>query len=162
MIRWRTEYHKVTDLREWNTNVKVTVLKNGIVIDVIEFHNIITNVGLNLMRDILGQVVTDGGIKYMGWGNDNTPAAVGDLTLGTEFGRKQMTDQTAGAVGVMVSTVYISPPEGNSQKIEEFGWFAGVTATATANRGVMGSRVLYSRQKTDLESIQVERTDTIS
>lgn len=146
----------------WSYNVKIKVLKNGVEIEVVEFHNLLVNTGFNLLRDILGQVITDGGIKYMGWGNDNTPAAVGDTQLGTEFGRKQMTSQVAGAVGVMVSTVYISPPEGNDQKIEEFGWFAGVGATATANSGVMISRVLYSRQKTNLESIQVERTDTIS
>ncbi|MCK5236281.1 MAG: hypothetical protein KAR06_04770 [Deltaproteobacteria bacterium] len=143
------------------TNVKVTVRDlEGRITDVQEFHNLITTVGLGMIIDFLWGDVADGEIKYMALGDDNTAPALGDTTLGNETFRKAMTTQAEGSVTSLVSTVYVAPAE-NTVQIEEIGWFAGAAAGAGADSGIMVSRILYSRLKTALESLQIERTDTV-
>ena len=147
---------------KWTTNVKVTVFDlDGNIKDIQEFHNLITTVGLGMVIDMLDGAVADGEIKYMAVGSDNTAPALADMTLGTEAFRKIMTTQTQPTASSLLSTVYVSPSEAVGV-IEELGWFAGAAAGAGADSGIMVSRVLYSRNKTALESIQVERTDTIA
>lgn len=154
---------KITEFIGRQGKVKIIVLNlDGSIKEVIELENKITDVGLNMQRDALKGAVTDLEIKYLGIGSSSTPPAAGDTALGGEFFRKQITKQEDGAVGVLVSTTYIAPYEANTPKIEELGWFAGVNATATKDSGILVARVLYSRQKTSLESLQIERTDTIS
>lgn len=147
----------------WRVNVKATAFDlQGNIIDVQELHNLIMSVGKNLFRDALGGIITDQKIKRLGIGGTNTAPAVGQTTLFSEFFRKAPTLYAPGATGIIVTTTYIAPTEANTPKIEELGWFNGALATDTADSGIMISRVLYSRQKTNLESLQVERTDTIS
>ena len=98
------------------------------------------------------------GIQYMAWGSDNTAPAIGQTTLVAETNRQIMTSKTAGATGILVCMVYLAPATAVGA-IKELGWFAGSTAATT---GTMISRILYSRNKTALESLQIERTDTIT
>jgi len=143
------------------TNVKITAFDlDGNVKDVQEFHNLITTVGLGMLIDMLDGTVADGEIKYVAIGSNNTAPALTDTTLGTETFRKIMTTQTQPTATSLLSTCYIVPSEAVAAN-EELGWFAGAAAGAGANTGIMVSRVLYSRNKTALESLQVERTDTI-
>jgi len=147
---------------KWQTNVKVTVFDlRGNIIDVQEFRNLITNVGLNMMRDGLYGPggAQDLEIKYFAIGSDNTAPVVADTTLGTETFRKARTSQSKPGTGQQTYVQYIDPTEAIGV-IEEFGWFAGAAAGAGADSGIMVSRVLYSRVKTALESLQIERTDT--
>lgn len=151
-------------LNNWkmNTNIKITVRGlNGAVLEVKEFHNLITTVGLNMHRDFLEGLISDGEIKYMAVGNDSTAPALAQTTLVNETFRKAITSFSEPADAQLKTTVYIAPTEAIGQ-IEEIGWFAGVDAGAGADSGIMVSRVLYSRNKTAIESIQVERTDTIA
>lgn len=148
--------------KKWSLkiNVKVTVFDlDGKIIDFQEFHNLITTVGLNMMRDVLYGDVADGEIKYMAIGDDNTAPALADTTLGNETFRKARTSQSKPGAGQQTYVQYIDPTEAIGV-IEEFGWFAGAAAGAGADTGIMVSRTLYSRVKTALESIQIERTDT--
>lgn len=163
---------------KWKTNIKVIVFDlEGNILDIQEFHNLITNVGLNMARDMLYGDVSDGEIKYMAIGDDNTAPTVGDTTLGNETFRKARTSQSKPGIRQTRYIQYISPPEAVGN-IEEFGWFASrdlilaedsdPLTTETSDRliregtdsGLMVSRVLYSRVKTALESLQIERTDT--
>lgn len=156
---------KVKGKRGWQGKVRVIACNlDGSVKDITEIDlvNKINDLDLNMMRDALRGTVTDLKLKYVGWGNDSTPPAAGDTKLLDEFGRKQVTFQKDGATGVLVTTTHVAPYEGNDKKIEELAWFAGVDATATKDSGILVGRVLYSRQKTELESLQIERTDTIS
>ena len=103
------------------------------------------------------------GIMYLAWGSDNTAPDVTQTRLVAETARQTMTSKTAGGTGELISVVYINPATAVAPpNIEELGWFAGVTAGAGANTGIMISRVLYSRAKTNIESLQVERTDTVA
>ena len=145
-----------------NTNVKITVRDiRGEIIDVVEFHNLITTVGLNMFRDLLEGLILDGEIKELAVGSDNTAPAITDTKLGTETFRKTITAFSEPADGELKTTVYIAPPEAVGL-IEEVGWFAGVGAGAGADSGILVSRVLYSRNKTALESIEIVREDRIT
>ena len=151
---------KISETASWKGRVRVIARHRDGTVTVEEFDNLITDAGLNLLRDLLEGVVTDGQIKYLAWGNDATAPSAGETELRSERGRKAVTSRTAGAAGVLTTLTYVAPYEAVEQ-IEELGWFAGDTATSAAGSGIMVARVLYSRLKTDLESIQVDREDTI-
>ena len=147
---------------ELDSNIKVTVFDlEGNIIDVQEFKNLLTNVGLNMMRDGLYGPggAQDLEIKYLAIGSDNTAPAVGQTQLVVETFRKARTSQSKPGTGQQRYVQYIDPTEAIGV-IEELGWFAGAAAGAGVNSGIMVSRVLYSRVKTSLESLQIERTDT--
>lgn len=151
--------HKI----EWSANIKVTAFDlDGNIKDVQEFHNLLMSVGKDMFRDGLYGTVTDFKIKWLGIGDTITDPAVGQEALLGEFFRKAITSYAPGATGILVTTTYIAPYEANTPRIEELAWFSGVDATDTPDSGIMISRVLYSREKTELESLQIERTDTIS
>lgn len=122
--------------------------------------NTITNNGLNLLRDSLRGTITDAQIKYIAVGSSTTAVLNSDTQLGAEFFRKQVYTRTAVSDGVLQTISILSETEAVAQ-IEEIGVFAGSTASITANTGIMISRILYSRNKTNLESVQIQRTDTI-
>ena len=147
----------------WKTNIKIIVRDmDGKVVEVEEFHNLITTVGLNMMRDLIEGLIADGEIKYLAWGSDNTLPALADIALGSETARKLITSMSEPGDGQLLTITYIAPGEAVAPpNIEEFGWFCGAAAGAGAGTGIMTSRVLYSRAKTALESIQVQRLDQI-
>jgi hypothetical protein len=144
----------------WKGVVRIMVTRSGHsgVLTVIE--NTITDDG----RDLLAQALQDGAavpeITYLAVGDDNTAPTVSDTSLGNETFRKTITASAPGAgVGEAINTCYLAPFDANAQ-IEELGWFAGA-ATAAPDSGTMIARVLYSKDKDNLEAIQVERTDTV-
>ena len=147
----------------WKSNVKVTVFDlEGEIIDIQAFPNKITNVAFNMARDGLYGDVADLEIKVFGIGDDNTAPAVGQTQLVNETFRQARTSQSKPGTGQQRYVQYIDPTEAIGA-IEEFGWFAGAAAdSGTPNSGIMVSRTLYSRVKTGLESIQIERTDTFT
>ena len=124
----------------------------------------ITQVGYNLFRDVLRGAVTDGKIKYMAWGTDGTanPNPNNLTQLNAEVGRKAVTSFVVGGVGILDTILYMSPEDGAGVSIKEVGFFAGASATATANTGIMICRFLFSRDKTALESIQFDLKDIIT
>ena len=128
----------------------------------IQLTNLITDAGLNYIRDLLdGSINPPTQIQYIALGSSSTTPAAGDVKLGNEFFRKAVTKQDLPATGQVSSTCYVAPYEANLQ-IEEIGVFAGPNATATVDTGVLVARVLWSHLKTELESLQIVRTDTIS
>lgn len=124
--------------------------------------NLIEDVGLNMFRDILSGAITDGEIKYIALGAGADAPANGHTQLISEQFRKQITSQTnlAGA-GVLETIGFIADTEANGIQVAEIGWFAGAGATGEANTGIMIARVLYNREKTNLESWTIRRVDTI-
>lgn len=122
--------------------------------------NRITNAGLNLLRDALNGEVTSCEIKYLALGTSSATVSDTDTQLGTEIFRAPFVTTTKPDIGQLEKTVVILDNEAVAP-IEEIGIFAGVTASSTTNSGIMISRVLYSRNKTNLESIQIVRRDSI-
>ena len=148
---------------KWQTNIQITARDlHGTVLEVKEFHNLLTTVGLGMVIDLMqAGGPADGKIRYVGIGSDNTPPALGQTQLVTETFRKAVTSMAEVTATSLKTIVYIAPAEAVGA-IEEIGWFSSPTAGAGANTGIMISRVLYSRNKTALESLQIERTDTIA
>ncbi|MEX0975033.1 MAG: hypothetical protein WD024_06795 [Bacillota bacterium] len=128
---------------------------------VFQFHNLITDPALNLMRDALRGLVADLEIKYVALGTSNTAPAAGDVVLGNEVFRKAVTKDEAPGTGQAKTVCYVAPYEA-LQQIEEIGFFAGAAATAATNSGILVARVLFSRLKNELESWQIERTDSFA
>lgn len=122
--------------------------------------NMVTNIGLDLLRDTLRGTVTDAQIKYIAVGTSSASVVATSTQLGAEIFRKPVYSRTAGTTGILVTIGILEDSEAVAN-IEEIGVFAGSTASATTNSGIMISRILYSRNKTNLESIQIQRTDTI-
>ncbi len=165
---------------KWMTNVKVVVKDlDGNILEIKELHNLIPTISLNKVRDFWYGTITDGKIRSMAVGRDNTVPALTDTALGQETFRKAITTYTLPGDAQLKSMTYISPNEAVGL-IEEIGWFVNFAAddfllaeTGDAvlmetgdhlildGAGVLFSRVLYNKTKTDLESLQVERTDTI-
>ena len=148
-------------MQKWHLNVRITVRDlSGNIIEQVEKKNLIVNVGLNMVRDVLAGDVTDGEIKVIGIGTDATAPAVGQTQLIAEVFRKARTSDSKPAVGQYESVWYIAPAEA-VVNIREVGFFAGAAAlVGTPNSGIMIARILYSRNKTALESIQFERLDS--
>ena len=102
----------------WRATIRVNSFDlDGNLIDVVEFPNLITNVGKNLVRDSFDGGVTDLAIKYMGWGTSSTAPAAGQTTLVAESGRKAVTSQADGAAGIIDTTVYLGPDANETSEL---------------------------------------------
>jgi len=122
----------------------------------------ITNVGLSLLRDALKGDISDCEIKYVAWGDGAAALAVTDTQLQNELGRHLVTSQVAGAAaGILDTIIYLAPADAVAT-ITRVGFFAGASATAAANSGVMVAEFAYSKTKTALFSLQLNLKDTIT
>ena len=149
----------------WLGQWELEIRENGDLKEIVPLtHNLITDAGLNMFRDALKGDVTDCEIKYVTLGSGTTAPANDQTTLVAEEFRKVVTSQNVDPItaGKLYTELYVADTEGNSFKTEEIGWFAGVGATATVNTGIMIARILYSRQKSAVESWTIRRTDQIS
>lgn len=124
-------------------------------------NNLITDGGLDLLRNLLQGTATDGQIKYIAVGTSSVAVASTQTQLGAEVFRKPVLTRTSVTTGSLQSVTILTETEAVAN-IQEIGIFAGSTASTASNSGVMISRILYSRNKTNLESIQIQRTDTIA
>jgi hypothetical protein len=123
--------------------------------------NRLMNPGLDLMRDALRGLVSDAGIKYVALGSSNAALPDSATTLGNEIFRKRVTKTEAPGTGQAKTICYVAPYEAN-QQVHEIGFFAGQAATAAKDTGILVARVLFSRLKNELESWQIERTDSFA
>jgi hypothetical protein len=145
----------------WQGTLKIKAFdKDNNLIDETDLTNLITSAGKNLLAEALRESTLDCEIKYIAIGSDNTAPDTADTTLGNETFRKAVTSQIAGGTGITITNLYVAPEEAVGT-IEEIGFFSGTSASATTDSGILFARVLYSRTKTAVESIQIERTDTI-
>jgi hypothetical protein len=142
----------------WSGSVRI-VIETSTRRRVVSLTNLITDAGLNLMRDALAGLATDVEIKYVAVGTGSTAPAPSDTKLVNEVFRKPVTKQELVGTGQVQTTVYLAPYEANAA-IAEIGWFAGPDAGPAKDSGILVARVLYSRTKSELESWQIVRTDT--
>lgn len=108
-----------------------------------------------MIRDAL--TGTNATIAYLAWGNGTSTPTPEHTRLDNELGRKPITSYNATGNGIEKIITIITATEGNAN-ITELALFGGTSATATKDSGVMFERVLYSRNKTNLESWQVDMT----
>ena len=145
----------------WNGTFDIFIKQDNEWIHDQTINNMVTDAGLNLLRETLRGTITDAQIKYFAVGTSSASVLATQTQLGAEIFRKPVYSRTAGATGILQSIAILTETEAVAN-IQEIGVFAGSTASATTNSGIMISRILYSRNKTNLESIQIQRTDTIA
>lgn len=87
-------------------------------------------------------------VLYLAWFN-----------AGVELGRKQFTTQTGADTTEIVTTTVLVTSDAVGD-IDEFAWFGGLEATPTLGTGVEVDRQAFVTTKTDIEQIQVIKTDT--
>ena len=154
-LRGRLLASRVDATYGWRSNVTIIErdAATNAIRDVRRAHNLITNGGLNWLRDVVTGVNSDGTIDELAWGDGAVAPTVNDTSLGNELGRKAVDDRANGpGNGAAITTVLLLSAEANEQ-IEEFGWIASTTLIA---------RVLDSRLKDESISLQVDRTDTFA
>lgn len=145
----------------WTADIYCTVHPSCGPVYTEHLRNKVVNAMLNLVRDGLKGDVADVEIKYMAWGNSTVAVSSTQTDLLNEIGRKAITKQTSSGVGVLDTLTYLAPYDAVGQ-IQELGWFAGSSASTGAGSGTMVARVLWTKLKTALESVDVSRVDTIA
>lgn len=139
----------------------IEIFRDGKLAERIHLKNLLTTVSQTArVQQLLGTY--NGGadaleIKYFAFGDDTTPPAVSDVTLGNELFRKQITTITASG-GNVQSIVNLGSAEANFT-IREIGVFCGSLATATANSGTLLARVAVNIPKNSNITMNIVRTD---
>lgn len=148
----------------WKGEYRIEAFKKNGEIEVIEFPNLIMDGWLELVSQAtMNATPLDIQFKYIALGKDNgtlLPLANTNTKLGNESFRKSFTKVEDDGIGRIKRTTIIASSEGNFH-IKEIGIFAGSSATITKDTGVMVARVFYDRDKDELESINIVRTDIV-
>ncbi|MFA5313159.1 MAG: hypothetical protein WC375_07595 [Methanomassiliicoccales archaeon] len=119
-------------------NLKITArdATTGKIVQEESIHNIVTNAGMNLLRDFLkGDAVT--GITHIGVGTGTNSPSSTDTTLGTEVFRAAITAATAAAQKLTI-TYTLPSASANGNSLTEAGLF-----TASSS-GTMYARATHS------------------
>lgn len=138
MLKQNEEVFKIS------TNVTITIedAKTGKILQEIKDHNIVTTLGKNLVRDLLGIVGGVTGLNYIAIGTDATAVTIADTTLGTEVHRNTFTDiiYTSGKANFRY---YLDSSTANGNTLVEAGLF-GDDATATVDTGTLFAHVTHA------------------
>jgi len=148
---------------KWNGRYEINVIdkRENEIVDKILINNIITEEALvELLKPLYGDA-TDIDIKYLAVGTGTASITGVETSLGSELDRYYKVDQTTS--GLNLRTDFTIGSTESQFVIKELGIFAGATATASAETGLLVSRVLYTYDKTgdDIE-LQIARVDTIN
>lgn len=131
-------------------NVRVTLGHEDGSEETVETHNMVTTVGLNLIRDLLRGASTDT-ITHVAYGTGTTAPADADETLETEVARYALTLAPSTADGVLTYYHYLSTSEGDLGDITELGLLTAATD------GTLYVRTVFDAvSKTVLTYIKVE------
>lgn len=144
----------------WLGEFKITIKNKDGAIEEDYIKNRITNTALQAIINVLDNIDPDLDIKYLAIGTSSAALNDNDTQLGNEIFRTQFQSSDNTATGEFTSnfTILDSEAVGTWQEI---GIFCSDSATITANSGIMLSRVLYNREKTALEEINVSRIDRV-
>lgn len=143
----------------WKGRFFIEVFENGVKKDETTIENRLTNLALNLMRNALyGDTGLAFNVNYLATGSSAAAVDDTDTQLTAENFRVAIPTLTKTATGILDTVTWLLAADG-AITIREIGVF--INGTAAANSGTMLSRILYTRDKTALESIRIGRTDMI-
>lgn len=121
--------------------------------------NVTTTVGRSVLAQRLGGDTTyTGTVNYTALGSDNTAAAVGDATLGTEVYRKALTSGTDSSNVAYLETFFTASE--TSGTYEEYGMF--IDGTGSADSGQLFNRFVQSVTKSATETLNVQSIITFN
>ena len=150
----------MTEAIEMQGYFEIEVKENGKTKEKVKIKNLIMNNALDEVLKSLQDFTVDIGIKYLALGTSNTANTNALTQLGNEIFRTQFVDQDKVDIGELRTIFTVLDSEAVAQ-IEEIGIFCGSSATSSANSGLMLSRILWSRNKTNTEEIQFTRVDKV-
>ena len=125
-----------------NVIIDVTDVETGKIINTIKKHNLITTLGKNLARDLLGIASGITGMNYIAVGTDDTAAAITDTVLGTEVHRAVFTDTVYDTAKVTFK-YYLDSSTANGETLVEAGLF-GDDATGVKDSGTLFAHVIHT------------------
>lgn len=99
-------------------------------------------------------------IKYLALGTSSAAITNADTKLGNEIFRTPISNQELSGTGELTTDFIVLDSEAVGS-IREMGIFGGSAATSTKDSGVLISRILWSREKTNSEEINIKRIDRI-
>jgi hypothetical protein len=121
--------------------------------------NVTVTVGRSVLAQRLGGDTTyTGTVNYCALGADNTVAAVGDATLGTETYRKALTSGTDASNLAYLETFFTASEVTGT--FEEFGFF--IDGTGSADTGQLFNRFVQSVTKSGTETLNVQSIVTFN
>jgi len=122
-------------------------------------HNIIANVGLNVIARLLANDTTYSGyINYAGLGTGTTTAVVGDTELETEFFRNaQFSASFLNEKALLTAFFDSGETEGT---FKEFGNF--IDGSASADSGILFSRINVNWTKNLIDTMTVSQEYTLT
>jgi hypothetical protein len=140
-----------------NVDILVHDAGSGRLVDRQTTHNLITNTGLDIIRDILAE--PDSATRstflnvYMAWGAGTTAADPGDIALETPAsdGKKAITEANTDTNYQILYKYYMSSTTGNTDPtVAEVGLFFGnlVGSTTMFARATLGSTITKDTSKT--------------
>lgn len=139
--------------------IKVKNLKTGEEKTEVIKNKVMDNV-LNQLIGSLQGINPNIEIEYLALGTSNTPVTTSDTKLGNEIFRTPIINQELTATGELTTDFVVLDTEAVGS-IREMGIFGGSAATSTKDSGVLISRILWSREKTNSEEINIKRIDRI-
>ncbi|WP_438769092.1 hypothetical protein [Brevibacillus sp. JB24b] len=147
----------------WAGEYNVTVCKGDGTETKLHIKNMITDAGLNFLRDGLAGKHSDLKIKYLALGDSSDSVQRNQTKLANERFRIAFAAQEDGGTGVLRSVCAI-PDDEALFHIRELGIFAGKDADQNQNTGIMVSRILFDFDKSRESvpfTLRFERIDTI-
>lgn len=134
-------------------------LHRGFKVNELVVENITTTVGRAVLAQRLGGDTTyTGTVNYTALGSDNTAAAVGDATLGTEVYRKALSSGTDLSNVTYLETFFTATE--TSGTYEEYGMF--IDGTGSADTGQLFNRFVTSITKSVTETLNVQSVITFN
>lgn len=118
-----------------NLTIGVQDATTGEALEVHELHNLVTNAGLDLLRDLLNEA-TDQGLTHLGVGSGSTAAAPADTALQAELLRDTFTKRTNTGTGAVTLTYFLGSTAANGSTLREAGLFTAVAAGTLFARAV--------------------------
>jgi len=127
-----------SEIIKFNNKVTITLRdKKSNIVEQQTYKNLVTTIGFQLLLDILG-CGGETGISYGAVGTDDTAAAVGDTTLGSESDRNQNVYTRSQSTGTY--STFFNTGDANAT-LKEIGFF-GDDASDTTDSGTLFNRVV--------------------
>ena len=141
----------------WRPRVTIWSSRAGVLVVT---GNLITDAGRDLLADLLaGEAgVETAGITHVALGTGDAEPSGDDEQLEDERYRREV-ERVRDSTGRVTTSTVVPDLDATDFTIREVGWFAG--GTSDADSGLLIARVLYERDKSDDESLGIERVDDI-
>lgn len=159
----RSDWRELFDLTKYTLKARFRELKKlGVLQAQTIFENLTPTVGFEaVVKAMTGNIATvdEIGVNVHALGNDNTPAAAGDTTLGNETTRALLSSRSYNNNKAYYTAFYGLPDAVGTH--EEMGLFINAD-DGTPDDGVLWDRTLLTIVKTAAQSLTIDYEDTFT